>query len=132
MTQSSINNSRQCNYGCGTQINWNTWKWIIEYWKTNNQKAIVQILWFVKQEKKESNEKEIELNEHLYKSHFGNIDTLEEIINESQQTHDQTNDPVIKEISTRTIKTAKKYLTELEEKKVEITKKDANIQRKLE
>jgi len=86
----------------------------------------------VKQEKKESNEKEIELNEHLYKSHFGNIDTLEEIINESQQTHDQTNDPVIKEISTRTIKTAKKYLTELEEKKVEITKKDADIQRKLE
>lgn len=86
----------------------------------------------MKQEKKESNEKEIELNKHLYKSHLGNIDTLEEIINESQHTHDQTNDPLIREISSRTIKTAKKYLTELDEKKGEITKKDVDIQRKLE
>jgi transcriptional accessory protein Tex/SPT6 len=89
----------------------------------------------MKQDKKEQgsrHKKELELNEKLYKSFLDNMNNLKGIIDESQQAHDQTNDPQLKEISIRTIKTAQKYLTELENKTTEVTKKYEDIKRKLE
>lgn len=76
--------------------------------------------------------REEELNENMYRYHFDDIYNLKRIIDESQQTIDQSSDQRIKEISRRTIKTAKKYLEDLENETDEVTKQYEWTKRKLE
>ncbi|MDR4512825.1 MAG: hypothetical protein MRJ93_14090 [Nitrososphaeraceae archaeon] len=76
--------------------------------------------------------REEELNENMYSDHFDDISNLKRIIYESQQTIDQSNDDIIKEVSSRTIKTAKKYLQDLENETEQVTKQYEWTKRKLE
>lgn len=76
--------------------------------------------------------REEELNENMYRYHFDDIYNLKRIIDESQQTIDQSSDERIKEVSSRTIQTAKKYLEDLENETEEMTKQYEWTKRKLE
>lgn len=77
-------------------------------------------------------EDKLEINENLYNSFLQNIDSIKEVIDNSEQTYERTNDERIKEISGRTIKTAKKYLTELEKREPQVTKQYKETKRKIE
>ncbi|MDR4510599.1 MAG: hypothetical protein MRJ93_02710 [Nitrososphaeraceae archaeon] len=84
------------------------------------------------QDKDSTYDKKLELNENLYKSFLENIDTIKTVIDESQETYDRTNDKRIKEISGRTVNTAKKYLKELENKKPRVAKQYEETKTRLE